>query len=118
MSVTPLVDIKRALRIIGSADDVFLQQLLDSAEDEALRFLNRTQLPTLPVDSPGSYDSEGNPLLGSEDIPSSEDPMAASVFTALVCLVKADYEANPDDIEKLRRAAETKLYPYRDMIGV
>ena len=87
MSVTPLADVKRAMRIIGTADDVFLQQLVDSAEDEALRFLNRTQLPTLPADNPGSYDSEGNPILTSEDIPSSEDPVAASIFTAIVCLV-------------------------------
>ena len=118
MSVTPLADIKRALRIIGTSDDAFLQQLIDSAEDEALRFLNRTYLPTLPMDNPGSYDSDGNPILSSEDIPSSEDPIAASIFTAIVCLVKADYEAGPDDVPKLRAAAETKLYPYRILIGV
>ena len=118
MSVTPLADIKLALRIIGSSDDVFLQRLTDSAEDEALRFLNRTELPTLPMDNPGSYDSDGNAILSSEDIPTSEDPVAASIFTAIVCLVKADYEAGPDDAQKLRRAAETKLYPYRILIGV
>ena len=118
MSVTPLADVKRAMRIIGTADDAFLQQLVDSAEDEALRFLNRTQLPTLPADNPGSYDSDGNPILNSEDIPSSEDPVAASIFTAIVCLVKADYEAAPEEIVPLRRAAETKLYPYRILLGI
>ena len=118
MSVTALADIKLAMRIIGTSDDVFLQRLIDSAEDEALRFLNRTELPTLPLDNPGSFDSEGNPIMASEDIPTSEDPVAASIFTAIVCLVKADYEAGPEDAQKLRAAAESKLYPYRILIGV
>lgn len=118
MSVTALSDIKLALRTIGTRDDALLQLLTNAAEDEALRFMNRTQLPTLPVDNPGSYDSNGIPIWGSEDVPTSEDPIAASIFTAIVCLVKADYEANPDEAEKLRKAAETKLYPYRILIGV
>lgn len=110
MSVINLQDVKQALRVIHSADDELLQQLLDSAEDEAMRFCNRTQLPTLPVDSPGAS--------SSEDIPSSEDPIAASVFTAVVCLVKADYGAAPADAEHLRKAAEVKLMPYRIGLGV
>lgn len=118
MSVTALADIKLALRVIGSSDDVFLQRLTDSAEDEALRFMNRTELPTLPLDNPGSYDSDGNPILSSEDTPSSEDPVAPSVFTAVVCLVKANFEAGPEDALRLRRVAENMLYPYRILIGV
>ena len=110
MSVIALADVKAALRVIHSADDALLQNLLDSAEDEALRFLNRDQLPTLPLD----YPEESS----SEDIPSSEDPIAPSVFTAVVILVKIDYEAAPGDIETLRRAAEVKLQPYRTQMGV
>ena len=110
MSVIALADVKAALRVIHSADDALLQNLLDSAEDEALRFLNRDQLPTLPLD----YPEESS----SEDIPSSEDPIAPSVFTAVVILVKIDYEAAPGDIETLRRASEVKLQPYRTQMGV
>jgi hypothetical protein len=110
VSVIALADVKAALRVIHTADDALLQNLLDSAEDEALRFLNRTQLPTLPLD----YPEESS----SEDIPSSEDPIAPSVFTAVVILVKIDYEAAPGDIETLRRAAEVKLQPYRTQMGV
>jgi hypothetical protein len=110
VSVIALADVKAALRVIHSADDALLQNLLDSAEDEALRFLNRDQLPTLPLD----YPEESS----SEDIPSSEDPIAPSVFTAVVILVKIDYEAAPGDIETLRRAAEVKLQPYRTQMGV
>jgi hypothetical protein len=110
VSVIALADVKAALRVIHSADDALLQNLLDSAEDEALRFLNRDQLPTLPLD----YPEESS----SEDIPSSEDPIAPSVFTAVVILVKIDYEAAPGDIETLRRAAEVKLQPYRTQMGI
>ena len=110
MSVINLQDVKQALRVIHSADDEMLQQLLDAAEDEACRFCNRTQLPTLPVDSPSSS--------SCEDVPSSEDPIAPSVFTAVVCLVKADYEAAPAEAQHLRSLAETKLMPYRIGLGV
>lgn len=110
MSVINLQDVKQVLRVIHSADDEMLQQLLDAAEDEACRFCNRTQLPTLPVDSPSSS--------SSEDVPSSEDPIAPSVFTAVVCLVKADYEATPAEALHLRNLAETKLMPYRIGLGV
>jgi len=110
VSVIALADVKAALRVIHSADDALLQNLLDSAEDEALRFLNRDQLPTLPLD----YPEESS----SEDIPSSEDPIAPSVFTAVVILVKIDYEAAPGEIETLRRAAEVKLQPYRTQMGI
>ena len=110
MSVIKLADVKLALRVIHNADDDLLQMLLDAAEDEALRFLNRTELPTLPLD----YPEESS----SEDVPSSEDPIAPSVFTAFVCMVKADYEAAVSDVEPLRKAAEVKLMPYRTGLGV
>jgi hypothetical protein len=110
VSVINLQDVKQALRVIHTADDGLLQQLLDSAEDEACRFCNRTQLPTLPVDNPCPP--------SSEDIPSSEDPIAPSVFTAVVCLVKADYEAGVAEATQLRSLAETKLMPYRIGLGV
>ena len=110
MSVIQLSDVKRALRVIHNADDALLQTLIDAAEDEALRFLYRTQLPTLPVDCPASP--------SSEDVPSSEDPVAPSVFTAVCCLVKADYEAPVGEIAALRAVAETKLQPFRIGLGV
>ncbi|HBP1855290.1 TPA: phage gp6-like head-tail connector protein [Pseudomonas aeruginosa] len=110
MSVINLQDVKQALRVIHSADDALIQQLIDSAEDEAVRFCGRTQLPTLPLDNPCSP--------SSEDVPSSEDPVVPSVFTAVVALVKADYEATVDEAKKLRELAEVKLMPYRIGLGV
>lgn len=110
MSFIQLADVKRALRVIHSFDDILLQTLIDDAEGEALLFMNRTQLPTLPVDYPETA--------SSEQIPSSEDPVAPGVFTAICCLVKADYEAPVGEIAALRSAAETKLQPFRIGLGV
>ena len=96
MSTIDLQVAKRRMRVIHNADDDDLQQALDGAEQEALRYMNRTQLPTLPQDFP--------------DVPSSED---------VLLLVKASFEATtPDDVAAYREAAEWKLQPYRVGIGV
>jgi hypothetical protein len=100
MSTVTLEEVKRWCRVIHSADDVLLQDLIDQAEDEALRFLNRTQPPTLPVDYPESP--------SSEDIPSSEDPVVASWHKAVCMLVEAAYQTpKPEDQAKIRSNAET-----------
>lgn len=94
-----LSSVKKDLRVTHGADDDLIQQLIDSAEDEALRFMNRDELPTA-------------------DEESSEPQIAPSVFTAICCLVKAGYEATPTEAEQLRKAAEVKLMPYRLGLGV
>ena len=111
MSTIDLPTVKRYLRVIHNADDTLLQQLLDSAEDEAARYLNREYLPTLPPDDPSSEESE--------QVPSSEDPVAPAVIEAVCLLVKASYEATtPEEVAGYRRAAEVKLHPYRIKLGV
>lgn len=111
MSTVTLAEVKRWCRVIHTADDALLQDLIDQAEDEALRFLNRTQPPTLPVDDPDSP--------SSEDIPSSEDPAAASFNKAVCILVQAAYETpKPDEQAKMRQNAEMVLFPYRTGLGV
>lgn len=110
MSVS-LQTVKRWLRVIGTADDILLDDLILQAEDEALRYLNRSQPPTLPADYPGS--------VSSEDVPSSDDPIARSYEKAVCILVQAAYdEQDPDKQAKLRKNAETVLAPYRTQIGV
>ena len=117
MSTVELAAIKRLLRVIHSADDVLLQELIDRAEDEALQILNRTQPPTLPLDYPPEYDSSSSEI--SEDVPSSDDPAAASFQKAVCILVQADYEIpDPDKQAKMRANAETVLMPYRARVGV
>lgn len=111
MSVISLDIAKRRLRVIHNADDEDLQQALDSAEAEACRYVNRTYLPTLPQDWPCSE--------VSEDVPSSEDPVAPDVIDGVLLLVKASYEATtPDEVAGYRAAAEVKLHPYRLHLGV
>jgi hypothetical protein len=116
MSQITVGEVKQYLRVIGTADDALLHLLIDGAEQEACRFLNRENLPTLPLEYPAESSSEG-PY--SEEIPSSEDPVAPDVVIAVCLLVKADYEATtPAEVEGYRKAAETKLQPYRRALGV
>lgn len=117
MSTTTLEAVKRWCRVFHTGDDELLQDLIDQSEDEALRFLNRTQPPTLPVDYPPEYDSSSSEL--PEDVPSSDDPVAASFTKAICILVQAAYEvAKPEDQKKMRENAEVLLFPYRTQIGV
>jgi hypothetical protein len=111
MSTITVATLKQYLRVVHSADDALLETLLDGAEAEACRFLNRTELPTLPLE----YPSESS----SEEVPSSEDPVAPDVVVGVCLLVKADYEATtPAEVAGYRLAAETKLQPYRTEMGM
>lgn len=112
ISVYPLdVDyVKRHLQQTHSSDDQLLDEKLGSAIQEALRFMNRSQLPTLPLEYVGSS--------SSEEVPSSEDPVTPDVCSAVVLLVQADYDGDPEKRASYRSAAETLLQPYRTGIGV
>lgn len=119
MSIVTLDDAKSWLRVIHAADDALIQLTLDGAEAEACRFCNRLQLPTLPLDYPGEYDTDGAFIPSTEDVPSSEDPIAPDVKIAVLMLTQAGYEATkPEDRIKMRSAAETILMPYRVGLGV
>jgi hypothetical protein len=93
MSVISLTDAKSFLDVIHNSDDDKLQLLLDGAEDEAARFLN--------VDSLTEW---------------SELPF--SIFIGVLMLLQSNYQASPDDMPKLRAAAESKLMPFRVDMGV
>ncbi len=104
-------EVKLFLRVFHADDDALLETLIEASEDEALRFLNRSELPTLPLEYPSSSESE--------EVPSSEDPIAPSVRVAIYFLVQSKYEAmEPDKVMQLRKAAETLLHPYRAEVGV
>ena len=106
-----LTQIKQDLRIIHDADDALLSVLLDASIDEALRFMNRSELPTLPYELPEEE--------SSEEVPSSEDPIAPSVYAAIFLMVRAKYEGmEASEITALRSCAETMLQPYRTEIGI
>lgn len=93
MSVIALADAKSFLDVIHSSDDTKLQNLLESAEDEAAKFLNVANLDEW-----------------------TELPY--SIYIAVLLLLQANYQSSPDDMAKLRMSAETKLMPYRVEMGV
>jgi len=100
MSVITLSEAKSFLDVIHNSDDSKLQLLLDAAEDEARMFMNRADL----------YEWDTNI--------STTDPVPGSIKIGVLLLLQSNYEASPDDAEKLRRAAEIKLMPYRLEMGV
>lgn len=100
MSVITLSEAKSFLDVIHSSDNSKIQLLLDAAEDEARVFMNRDDLI--------EWDSNI----------SSTDPVPASIKIGVLLLLQANYQASPDDADKLRRAAEIKLLPYRLSMGV
>ena len=100
MSAITLSEAKACLDVIHSADDTKLQLLLDAAEDEAKMFLNRADLE--------EWDSTI----------SSTDPVPASIKIGVLLLLQANYQATPDEAEKLRNVAEIKLQPYRLELGI
>ena len=111
MSIVTLATAKANLRVIHNADDLLLQSLLDGAESEAKRFLNRDELPGLAYSLPLATDTE--------TAPADEAAMAPEVVTAVCLLVRAQYdETDPARMKAWRSAAETLLMPYRTDMGV
>lgn len=109
-SVIQLADVKKRLKVFITSDDADIQRAIESAEGEIIRYTNRSELPTLPLDYPGSS--------SSEDEPSSEDPIAPEVFDAVCLLVRASYEGlDAAEIAGLRRAAFAKMDPFRTQLG-
>jgi len=105
MSEIPLTTAKQRLRLIGTFLDEDVQQALNSAEREALNFMNRLTLPRDPVPA-------GSP-------PGSMGTLCPDVVEAVLLLVHASIDAvNPEEIIGYRRAAEIKLFPYRNYMGV
>lgn len=111
MSEVTLEQVKADLRVIHDADDILLQELIDAAEQECCRFLNRQYLPTLPLEYPGES--------SSEEIPSHADPIAPDVARGVILIVRADYsETDPLKRAQWRQAAESLWMPYRTGLGV
>jgi len=111
MSQVTVEEVKRYLRVTHASDDVLLQELIDAAEQEICRYLNRSELPTLPLEYPEEE--------SSEEMPSSNDPVAPDVRIAVITLVKAEYEGQtPEEIARYREAAINKAQPYRVGQGV
>ena len=111
MSYLDINDAKADLRVIHDDDDPLIQSLIDSAEQECLRFLNRDQLPTLPLEYPDE--------LQSEEAPSEGDPVAPDVLRGILLMVRSDYDdTDAAKRSQARTAAESLWMPYRRGLGV
>lgn len=94
MAVLTLAEAKAFLDVIHDGDDAKLQLLLDGAEDEALRFLDREDASDWAAGAPDS------------------------VKVGVLLLLQASYQAAPVEAAAFRQAAEYKLMPYRQNLGV
>lgn len=104
MSITTVSEARIFLSIIHNDDDARLQMLLNSAEKEALEYMDRTQFGELcPCDS--NYEEES-------------ENMQPDVKMAVLLLAQALFEGNPSDQMELRKLAEKKLDPHRCNLGV
>jgi hypothetical protein len=110
-----LADVKKALRVTHAYDDDDLTRRLRSAEQECLRYINRTQLPTLPYDYPAELECVSETV--SEQVPSSEDPVAPDVVEGIILMVQAGYEGDPQKRDAYRTGAEALWWPYRVELG-
>jgi len=111
VSEVTVAEFKAFALVIHSEDDALIAILLETAEDECARFLNRAQLATLPLEYPSESETE--------EVPSSSDPIAPSVRIAVYLLTQARYEGkDADEMMKVRQAVETILFPYRAELGL
>ena len=84
-----LTDLKAFLRVTHDEDDAMLTSLLAAAEDELLRYLERSELP-----------------------------IASSVDLAVCFLCRAAYDAETaDESSRWRDVARTTCHSYRTGIG-
>jgi Phage gp6-like head-tail connector protein len=112
MSTVTLEQIKEYLPVIHNSDDAKLQLLIDGAEDEALQFLDRDTLPRRNETAVDECDSnQPEPVSDSDDL-------APVVRMGIYLIVQGMYDgSNADEMTKIRKAAETKWFPYRNRLG-
>jgi len=94
-----LTDVKKYLRVTHNEDDDLLNRLIESSTRECLRFLNVEVPPDMDT-----IEALGN--------------ITNDTFQGVVLMVQADYDGNPLERDKLRRAAEALWQPYRNQLGV
>lgn len=113
MSIVTLDQIKAYLDVIHNSDDAKLQLLVDGAEDEALQFLDRDQLPRRNESAVDECDSN------QPEAVSDSDDLAPVVRMGIYLIVQAMYDAaDAEEMARVRKAAETKWFPYRNRLGV
>lgn len=99
-----LEDVKADLRVRHDSDDALILRLMQAAEQEVLRFMNRTSLPAWEWSEAQSGD---------------EDVIAPDVEAAMYLLIQAGYDRmKPEEVKLRRERAEQLCMPYRLELGV
>ena len=112
MSAVTLDQMKAYLRVTHNADDVLLQDLIDGAEDEALRYLDRESLPRRNEAADTEADSN------TPEPASDADDLAPTIRIGIYLIVQSMYEGkDASEVAACRQAAEIKWQPYRGRIG-
>lgn len=113
MSYVKVDQVKAYLRVIHNADDALLQVLIDGAEDEALQFMDRAELPRRGDTAVDECDSNQPEAI------SDSDDLAPAVRMGIYLIIQAMYDGiGASDFEVIRKAAETKWMPYRNGLGI
>jgi hypothetical protein len=114
MSTVRLEQVKAFLDVTFDDDDEKIQMLIDSAEDETKKYLDRGDtLPRSGDPCPECVsESTLNPASDSSDI-------APSVRNGIFLLVQAMYDQpGPSEMEATRQLAFGLMRPYRCKLGV
>lgn len=111
MSTVKIEQLKAWCRVTHDLDDTLLQITLDGAEDEALMFLDREQLPR-------RGNSAVDECVSGEFVSDSGD-LSPTVRDAILLLAQGMYEGkDAAEMGAVRIVAQTKLFPYRNRLGV
>jgi len=99
-----LTQAKQYLDVIHTFDDAKLTLLLNAAIDEAIQFCGYDTAE----DFEDYLDSSESIYNGTPD----------GFVMGVLLLVQGNYQSSPDDVRRLRDAAEIKLMPYRVGLGI
>ncbi|WP_440221836.1 head-tail connector protein [Dokdonella sp. MW10] len=113
MSVVTLDQVKAWLRATHDEDDALLRDLIDAAEDEALRYLELAALPRAAAKC-----RDCGPVSGEDPVSDATD-VAPIVRNGICVLVQAAYEGGTAaEMDAMRNVAWSMLRPYRCRMGV
>lgn len=123
MSVIPLDEAKDELDVMHDQDDGKIQRALNAAEGEALRYMERDYLPTIPIEQLSETESETDPVSESETPTEASEEIVPEVKQAIFILLRINYEGGDHavrgalDVPTMRSRAIDLLFPFRRHIG-
>lgn len=113
MSTVRVAQVRAYLRITHRLDDVLLQTLIESAEEEALAYMDRERLPRRGEFAVDECDSNTPPIV------SDSDDLSPLVRTGIYKIVQGLYEGkDAAEMEAVRASARIDWFPFRNKLGV